>query len=102
VGPGIPQRQCHFFARTIHEKWSNCFDGTESHARRRARGENTEDEFFPEQRVTSLPPDLAKLIESRSYLFLSRFVCCAYVVNDNGVVIASHWIVNAQILGFCF
>lgn len=102
VGAGIPQSQRHLFARAVHKKWSNCFDGTEAHVRRRAGSENAEDEFFPEQRVTSIAPDLAKLIEPRSYLFLSRFVCSTYVVNDNGLAIASHWIVNAQILGLRF
>ena len=99
---GIFQTARHCFARAVHQKRSYRFNGAKPHARRRARGKDTVDEFFPKLCVRTIAPHVPKLIEARANLFSSRLVGSTYVCNNNRLAIRSHWIVNAQILGLRF
>ena len=94
--------RAYLFASAVLQIWSNRFDCSQSHSRRRTGSKNAVDQFFPKLIVRSISPQLPKLIQSRTNFFPARVVCGTYVVDSNRPAIGFHWIVNVQILGLRF
>ena len=93
------QRRGHRFALAIHQERTNCFNRSKAHSSRRARGEDTKDQLFPQSFVRTVTPNFAKLIETRANFFSARAVSCANVGYGDWLAVSFQWIVNTAILG---
>src|SRR5215218_6954410 len=82
--------------RAAREQVPDGLDRPEPHPRRRARGEDAEDQLLPQARVVGRPPDLLELAQARAYLRAARAVRGANLLDRDGLSLSPHSVRQIQ------
>ena len=84
------ERRGQLFVCAAREQMSDGLDRPEPHPRRRARGEDAEDQLLPEPLVRGRAPHLLELREARAYVAPPLDVCGANLLQRDGLSISPH------------